>query len=116
MDEVSIKSHLIITDIHERYDIKWCGKLINTKPMFKNNLPIFVIISGEKRVELNTLNIQEIEECAKRITNPRGRAAVTLDTANIYLKEEDGNEAFMGTVKHYRVKNYAPMFDKVGFR
>ena len=40
MGEVLLKTHLIVTDIHEEYDINWCGKILNTKPMFKNNKPL----------------------------------------------------------------------------
>ena len=41
MEEVSIKTHLIVTEIHEEYHIDWCGKIMNANPKFKNNKPIF---------------------------------------------------------------------------
>lgn len=114
VEEVSIKTHLIVTDIHEEYDIKWTGKMKDAKPIFENDMPIFVIISGATRVELNTIDISKVEAAAKRITNPRGKASTTIDKARIYLKEKD-NERLMGTVTHYHIKSYAPMYDKVGY-
>lgn len=35
MAEVLVKTHLIVTDVHEEYNINWCGKIINTKPKIK---------------------------------------------------------------------------------
>lgn len=116
MQEVSVKTHLIVTDIHEEYFIKWCGKIMDAKPLFQNNLPIFVIISSTGRVELNTADMQLIENRAKSMTNPHGRAAITTDIARIYIKEENDNEKLIGKVIHNHIKQYAPMFDKVGYR
>lgn len=111
MQEVMLKTHLIVTDVHEEYIVDWCGKIADTKPLFKNNMPIFIIISSNSRVELNTIDIKRIEECAKRITNPRGRRAITTDIARIYIKEEDGKEKFIGRVIHNHVKQYQQMYD-----
>ena len=116
MDEVLIKSHLIVTDVHEEYHIKWVGKILDTKPKFKNGKPIFVVAGGGGRMELNTTDMMRVEKCAKLCTKPRGRSAVTTDTARIFIKEEDDNEKLLGIVVHNHVKTYAPMFDKVGFR
>jgi hypothetical protein len=116
IDNVMIKSHLIITDIHEEYSIKWCGNIIDTQPEFKNNMPIFAIVGSESRIELNTLDMKQIENCAKRLTNPRGRSAVTTDKAHIYIKEKNGKETCIGIVTHKRIKKYAPMFDAVGYK
>ena len=115
IEERSIKTHLIITDIHEEYEIKWTGRLIDTKPLFINDKLVFLIISGSTRVKLNTNNITQVEDCAKKITTPRGRSAVTTDNANIYLIEESGKETYMGTVIHHHVKKYSQMYDKVGY-
>ena len=73
MEEVSIKTHLIVTDIHEEYHIDWCGKIMDANPKFKNNKPIFI-------------------------------------------KEKDGNEKLLGILTHNHIKQYAPMYDKVGYR
>ena len=111
MQEVMLKTHLIVTDVHEEYFVDWCGKIANTKPLFKNNMPVFVIIGSEARMELNTIDIKAIEESAKCMTYPRGRQAVTTDIARIYIKEEDGNEKLIGRVIHNHVKKYQQMYD-----
>lgn len=116
MTEISIKSHLIIDSIEDKYDIKWCGKILEPKPKIKNNLPIFIVISSDKRIELNTINMKQIEDCAKRLSQPRGREAVTADAVNIYILEENENEKLMGVVKHTRIKHFVPMYDKVEWR
>ena len=116
MEEVSIKTHLIVTDVHEEYNIKWCGKVVDTKPLIKNGKPIFIIVGGGGRMELNTTDMNRIEKCAKLLTCPRGRAAVTTDIAYIYLKEVNGNEKLMGYLTHNHVKEYAAMYDKVGWK
>ena len=54
--------------------------------------------------------------CAKKITCPRGRAAVTTDKAYIYIQEVDNHETLVGVVTHNHVKKYAPMFDPVGYK
>ena len=115
-DTVMIKSHLIITDIHSEYIIKWQGRIIDTNPILKNGMPIFIIISSENRIELNSCDMKQIEEAAKSITRPKGRGAVSTDTARIYIKEVSGAETYIGSVIHNRVKTYAPMFDPVGYR
>ena len=57
----------------------------------------------------------ELERRAKLITEPRGRGAVSTDTARIYIREENGHDKLLGKVVHDRVKTYAPMFDKVWY-
>lgn len=116
IEQVPIKTHLIVTDVHEEYDINWCGKLFDAKPLMKDGLPVFVIIGDHRRIEICTLNMNRIEECAKKLTNPRGRQAVTSDSAEIYIKEENGNEKLLGVVTHYHIKRYAEMYDKVGYQ
>ena len=116
MQEVLIKSHLIVTDVHEEYDINWCGRIIDTKPQFKNGKPIFVVVGNKGRIELNTTDMKRVEECAKLCTQPRGRSAVTTDIARILIKEEDDNEKLVGTVTHRHVKTFAPMYDRVGYK
>lgn len=115
MQEVMIKSHLIITDIHNEYHMDWCGKIADAKPMLKNGLPIFVIIGTRGRIELNTIDMKRIESAAKTLTYPKGRSAVSIDKARIYIKEEDGNDFLLGVMTHKNVKTFAPMFDKVGY-
>lgn len=115
MQEVMIKSHLIITDIHNEYHMDWCGKIADAKPMLKNGLPIFVIIGTRGRIELNTIDMKRIESAAKTLTYPKGKSAVSIDKARVYIKEEDGNDFLLGVMTHKNVKTFAPMFDKVGY-
>ena len=63
MEEVMLKTHLIITDIHNEYHIKWCGKIKDTKPKFKNGKPIFMVVSSGGRMEVNSTNMEEVEKC-----------------------------------------------------
>jgi len=115
--ETAIKTHLIVTDVHEEYSIKWCGKIKDTHPIFDDKgRPVFVVIGGNSRVEMHTTDMQRIENCAKKITRPHGRAAVTSDTARIYILEENDKQTLIGLVTHNHVKQYAPMFDKVYYR
>ena len=116
MDEVLIKTHLIIKDIHDEYNIKWIGRILDCKPKFENGKPIFVVTGGGGRMELNTTDMARIEKCAKMCTRPRGRSAVTSDTARIYIIEEDDNEKLLGILTHDHIKTFAPMYDKVGWR
>ena len=115
MEEISIKTHLIITDIHDEYDMNWCGKIVEAKPLLKDGLPLFIIIGTRGRIELNTIDMKRIEKTAKLLTHPKGRSAVSIDTARIYIKEIDGNEMLMGVMTHKNVKTFAPMYDKVGY-
>lgn len=112
MQEVMLKTHLICSDVHEEYFVKWCGKLMDAQPLLKNDLPIFIVVGSDGRMELNTIDIKMIEKCAKSLSHPRGREAITSDCARIYLLEEDGSERLMGKVFHNHVKQYQQMFDK----
>ena len=115
MQEVSVKTHLIITDIHDEYDMNWCGKLSGAKPLLKDGLPVFVIIGAKGRIEMNTIDMKRIERAAKSLTYPKGKSSVSVDTARVYLKEVDGNELLMGVMTHKNIKTFAPMYDKVGY-
>ena len=112
MGEIKIKTHLIVSDVHEEYFVKWCGNFITAKPKLENGLPIFIVIGSGGRIELNTVNIKLIEDTAKRLTRPHGRESFTTDTAYIYLLEEDGNQKMMGKVVHNHIKQYQQMYDK----
>ncbi len=115
MEEISVKTHLIITDIHDEYHMNWCGKIANAKPYLKDGLPLFIIIGSHGRLELNTVNFKHLEESAKLLTKPKGRSAVTKDTARIYIREVDGNDLLLGVMTHKNVKTFAPMHDKISF-
>jgi hypothetical protein len=116
MTEVAVKTHLIIKDIHNEFDINWCGKLKDAKPKWVNDKFMFIVRSGETRIELNTMNMSEIERVGKLITKPRGRQAVTEDKARVFLIEEDDKERLMCIITHRKIKTFAPMYDKVGWR
>ena len=115
MEEISVKTHLIITDIHDEYHMNWCGKIANAKPYLKNGLPLFIIIGTGGRLELNTIDMKYLEKSAKLLTRPKGRSAVNKDTARIYIREVDGNDLLLGVLTHKNVKTFAPMHDKIGF-
>lgn len=116
MEEVAVKTHLIITDIHEEFHMNWCGKIFDAKPKLQNGLPVFTIIGSRGRIEISTIEMSQLEKCAKSLTYPRGRSAVSKDSSQIYIQEIDGNEKLIVVLTHRHVKSYAPMFDKVGFR
>ena len=115
MEEIALKTHLIITDIHDEYHMNWCGKIMDAKPLLKDGLPIFIIIGSRGRVELNTIDMASVEHVAKLLTHPKGRSAVSIDTSRIYIKEIDGNDFLLGVMTQKNIKTFAPMHDKVGF-
>ena len=98
MEEISIKTHLIITDIHDEYHMNWCGKIANARPLLKNGLPLFIIIGTKGRLELNTIDMKYLERSAKLLTRPKGRSAITTDTSRIYIREVDGNDMLLGVM------------------
>ena len=116
MNQTMVKTHLIITDMHEEYHIKWHGSIMDTKPKIENGKPIFIIRSKEGAVEVNTTDVKYLEQIAKCMTYPKGRTAITTDNAYIYIKEQDNNEKLLGTLTHDRIKKFAPMYDKVYYR
>ena len=116
MQEVMVKTYLIIKDIHEEYHMNWYGKIFEAKPVLRNGMPIFIIIGSKGRMEVNTIDINQLERHAKQLTYPKGRSAVTKDSAQIYILETNGNEKLLGVLTHKRVKTFAPMYDKVGIK
>lgn len=116
MQEVLVKTHLIVTEVHDEYEMDWCGKLADTNPLFVDDKPVFVIIGSKSRMELNTIDMRVLEDNAKRMTYPKGRQAVTKDVARIYIKEVNGHEHLIGRLTHRHIKCFAPMFDKVGYK
>lgn len=112
MPEVMLKTHLIVTDMHDEYKVKWTGKMKDAKPFIKNGLPVFILVGSEGRLELNTIDIDYIEKCAKNLSHPRGKQAITSDSVYIYLLEENENEKLMGVLLHDHVKQYQQMYDR----
>ena len=106
------KPHFIVVDTKDDYCVNWCGKIVDAKPVIKDGKPIIVIIGSQRRLELNTIDLKYVEKCAKRMTCPKGRQAVTFDSARIYVKEESGNEMLLGVVSHTHTKTFAPIYGK----
>lgn len=113
MEEVLMKTHLIVTDIENDYHIKWVKRILDTTPQFKNDKLVFIIVGGNGRMEVNTCDMTRVEKCARMMTLPKGREAFTSDTARIYIKEVDDKETLLGVLTHNKTKTFAPMFDKV---
>lgn len=111
MQEVKLKTHLIITDTHHEYHMNWCGRIIEAKPLLKNGRPQFIIIGSTGRIETDEVDMKLLEEKAKLLTYPRGREARISDTARIYIKQIDGSEMLLGVMTHTFVKDFAPVFD-----
>ena len=59
MQEVMIKTHLIVTDVHEEYFVDWCGRIADAKPLLVNGMPVFIIIGTGGRAELNTIDMKD---------------------------------------------------------
>ena len=116
MEERLIKTHLIITDIHEEYKFNWCGKILDSKPMIENGKPIFIVAGNNGRMELNTTDMSRVEHCAKLVSRPKGKTAVTTDTVRILVKQEDESEFLVGTLTHNHIKTFVPMRDMVYYR
>jgi len=116
MHETMVKTHLIITDVHDEYHIKWCGSMANTQPRIENGKPLFIIRGRSGAVEVNTTSMKELEKVARKMTEPKGRKAVTTDEVNICIKQIDGTEKVLGVLTHDHIKKFAPMFDKVYYR
>ena len=117
MTEVALKTHLIITDIRDEYHMNWCGKIADIQPAFTDKgLLMFAIVGSDRRVEMNTLNMSDLEKCAKRLTSPKGRTAITKDVAHIYIFDQNHKQHLIGVLYHKRIKSFAPMYDKIGYR
>ena len=117
MQEIKVKTHLIITDIHNEYHMNWCGKFFNVNPILnEKGLPKFIIVSGNSRMEIYTVDMNYIEKLCKKITCPTGRSAITKDFARVYIQEADGNQVLMGVLTHTKKKTFAPMYDAIGYR
>lgn len=109
---VTINTHPIVREIHEEYHIDWCGQIINTHPKLRDGKPIFFIRGGKGCIELNTIDMEYIEDTAKNLTYPHGRASITTDKAYIYIIEENNKKTLLGTVTHNHIKEYNQMYDE----
>lgn len=113
MATVMMKTHLIVTDQYDEYDVNWVKRLADTKPKFKDNKICFAIVTNKGRVELNTMDMKQLEKTAKKLTYPRGRGSKTRDKGYIYVIQEDNTEIMIGVVTHDHIRKYSPMYDPV---
>lgn len=113
---VKVNTHPIVSEIHEEYHINWCGKIMNTHPKLKNGEPIFFVRGSKGCIELNTTDMEYIERTAKKLTYPRGRAAITTDQAYIYIVEENNKKTLLGIVTHNHIKKYNQMYDAFEYK
>lgn len=114
MQEVRLKTHLIIRDTHHEYNMNWCGKFAAARPLLLDGKPLFIIIGSRGRIETSDFDMKKLEETAKLLTHPKGRGAISVDTARIYLREVDGNDLLLGVMTHRFIRDFAPVFD--GFK
>ena len=108
-----VKTHLIVTGQSDNFKTEWKKSILSIeKPILTDGLLNYVIVTKEKRVEMKELDPMKVEKCAKKLTWPRGRGALTTDLAKIYVKTERGEE-LIGIVTHNHIRDYAPMFDEI---
>ena len=110
--QVIDKMKFIVLDVQDEFYTKWCGRIIDSKPFFENDKPVFIIVGSRCRLELNTFDIKYVEKMAGKITCPKGRQAITSDSARIYIKENSDNEMLLAVVFHTRAKTFAPVVEK----
>ena len=111
--ELIMKPHFICTGVENDYQMKWIQKIIDTQPILdKQNRPLFIIVSSTTRLEVNTLDMKYLENCAKRLTYPKGRTAYSTDKAWIYIKEINNKETLIGVLTHNRIKQFVPVNKK----
>lgn len=113
MATVMMKTHLIVKDQYDEYDVKWVKSLATTHPKFKDDKIVFAIISNKGRMEIATMNFPYLEKQAKKFTMPKGRGSVTVDKGYIYVVQDDGTEEMVAIVTHSHIRKYAPMYDPV---
>lgn len=111
MAEVKLKTHLIITDIHEDYNMNWCGRIMDARPLIRDGKPLFIIVGSKGRVETDKVDIAHLEKVAKLLTQPKGKGAISSDTARIYVRQEDNTDMLLGILTHRTIKTFAPMYD-----
>lgn len=108
----NIKTHLIVREIYDEFKIEWTGRMKDIQPKLRDNKPIFFVRGGKGCMELNTIDMSYIEQTAKTLTYPRGRASTTTDKAYIYIIDKNNDKKLLGTVTHNHIKEYNQMYDK----
>ena len=112
-EKVMVNTRFICIDSQDEYYMKWHRKIIDTNPVFnKNGKLSFAIVGNQSRMEIDTLDMNYLEKCAKLMTRPKGRSAISADKAYIYIKEIDGKETMLGVLTHNRIKTFVPANSK----
>ena len=112
-EKIVTNTHFICINSENEYETKWFKKITDTNPKFdKNGKLTFVIIGNQNRMEINTLNMTYLVDCAKLLTRPKGRAAITTDKAYIYIKEVNEEEKMIGVLIHNHIKTFVPVNSK----
>ena len=112
-EKMTTTTRFICIDSRDEYSIKWHRKIIDTNPIFDRNGKLsFAIIGSQNRMEINTLDMKYLEKCAKLMTRPKGRSAISTDKAYIYIKEINGTETMLGVLTHNRIKTFVPANSK----
>ena len=73
IEEVMVKTHLICSEVHEEYHMRWVGKILDTNPKFENGMPIFSIVGSGGRMELNTTDMKRIEKSKRDFSREKER-------------------------------------------
>lgn len=109
-----VKTHLIVTNQWDEYEVRWVRRLIDTSPLFNSHGTLTFIITGGNggREEIETFDLNYVAQRAKACTGARGRGSVTIDKSQIYLKEAKG-EVLIGVVTHKHIRQYSPMYDEL---
>lgn len=108
-----VKTHLIVTDQYDEYEVNWVKRLVDSKPKLdEHGFPTFSVVTNKGRIDIKTFDINYLEKRAKAYTFPKGRGAVTSDKGYIYIKEEEG-EVLLAVVSHTHIRKYAPMYDDI---
>lgn len=109
-----VETHLIITDQFDEYEVKWCGKLIDSNPVLnKDGLPTFILITNDKHFEFETFDIDYVVKQAKKFTKTKGKEAYTTGKSYIYIKQKNDKDKLLGVVYRYHTRKFAPMFDDI---
>ena len=112
-EKMTTTTRFICIDSRDEYSIRWFAKIIDTNPVFnKNGKLSFAIIGSKGRMEIDTLDMNYLEKCAKLLTSPRGRSSISTDKAYIYIKEVGDKEKLLGVLTHNKVKTFVPSNSK----
>ena len=111
---MKVKTHLIVVDQYDEYNVRWIKKLSEQKPKFDEHGNLqFAVLSNKGRLDIKTFDLKYLEKAAKKFTYPRGRGAITTDKGYIYLKTADDKEVLLAVVSHNHIRKYSQMYDEL---